>query len=164
MPCLTDNKPSDLAVPVIAISLLLAPLLPLAAQAQAQTCRQVGGTIDATIVGGDPVNVLGSVKGDLAGATRAILTSRTEAEGGSVRLGLTHDFVTNDRNTLKTTDTAVWTPVPGRAGVFHMATQYEIVGGSGDYENASGSLQNEGIADTNSGLLTLRYSGEVCAG
>ena len=75
-------------------------------------CRPVAGTIDATVVGGEPVNVLGNVSGDLAGATRAVLTGQAAGTDGKVELDLAHDFVTFGRGSLKTTDKAVWTPVP----------------------------------------------------
>ena len=125
-------------------------------------CQPVAGTIDASVVGGDPVNVLGNVSGDLAGATRAVLTGQSSGENGQVNLTLAHDFVTFARGSLKTTDTSVWTPIPGREGVFHMATQYTIQGGTGAFEGATGSLVNDGVADTTTGLVTLRYAGEVC--
>ncbi len=125
-------------------------------------CRPVAGTIDATVVGGEPVNVLGNVSGDLAGATRAVLTGQAPGENGTLNLTLAHDFVTHARGSLKTTDNAVWTPVPGKDGVFHMATAYTIEGGTGAFAGASGKLLNDGVADTNTGLVTLRYAGEVC--
>ncbi len=141
------------------LSAICLAVLPQLASAQ---CRPVAGTIDATVVGGDPVNVLGNVNGDLAGSTRAILTGQSEGENGTVNLTLKHDFVTHGRSSLSTSDTAVWTPVPGHQGVFHMATVYKIDGGTGAYSGATGSLINDGVADTNTGLVTLRYSGEVC--
>lgn len=143
-------------ISLAAICLLALPQVALA------DCRAVAGTIDATVVGGDPVNVLGNVSGDLAGSTRAVLTRQSAGDAGKVNLTLAHDFVTHGRSSLKTTDTAVWTPVPGQDGVFHMATSYAIEGGTGAFEGATGSLINDGIADTNTGLVTLRYSGEVC--
>ena len=144
-----------------ALSLAVLSLIALPQVALAD-CLPVAGTIDATVVGGDPVNVLGNVSGDLAGSTRAVLTGQSEGDSGKVNLTLEHDFVTHGRNSLKTTDAAVWTPVPGREGVFHMATSYTIEGGTGVFVGASGSLTNDGIADTNTGLVTLRYAGEVC--
>ncbi len=144
------------AVSLAVITCLVLPQVALA------ECRSVAGTIDATVVGGDPVNVLGNVSGDLAGSTRAVLTGQSEGDDGKVNLTLAHDFVTHGRNSLKTTDAAVWTPVPGQNGVFHMATTYRIEGGTGAFAGATGSLKNDGVADTNSGLVTLRYSGEVC--
>jgi hypothetical protein len=125
-------------------------------------CQMVAGTIDATVVGGEPVNVLGNVSGSLAGATRAVVMGQAARADGSVELDLAHDFVTFDRGALHTTDKAVWTPVPGRDGVFHMSTSYTITGGSGAFEGAAGQLINDGVADTNTGLVTLRYAGEVC--
>ncbi|MDH5798422.1 MAG: hypothetical protein OEZ19_07635 [Paracoccaceae bacterium] len=145
------------AAPLAVITLLVLPQVALA------ECRPVAGTIDATVVGGEPVNVLGNVSGDLAGSTRAVLTGQSEGGEGKVNLTLAHDFVTHGRNSLRTTDSAVWTPIPGQDGVFHMATTYKIEGGTGIYSGATGSLKNDGVADTNTGLVTLRYFGEVCA-
>ena len=140
-------------------AMMIAAALPHTALAE---CQNVAGTIDAMVIGGDPVNVLGNVSGDLVGATRAVLTGQSPGDNGTLNLTLEHDFVTENRGSLKTTDEAVWTPVPGREGVFHMATTYTITGGTGSFANVSGSLINDGIADTNSGLVTLRYAGEVC--
>jgi len=137
------------------------PLPVIAAQ---NNCTAVSGTIAASVVGGDPVTVLGTVSGDLAGATRAIVTSQQNGAEGTVELGLAHDFATDDRSTLKTNDKAVWTPIAGSPGVFHMATKYEVVGGTGRFAGASGQMINQGIADTNTGLVTLSYSGKICAG
>jgi hypothetical protein len=126
------------------------------------TCEQVAGSITATIVGGEPLNVLGTVSGDLEGATRAVVMGQEAGEDGRVALDLTHDFVTLDGSSLKTMDKAVWTPVPGHEGVFHMRTTYTITGGTGTYAAASGELVNEGVAETTTGLVTLRYGGQVC--
>jgi|GEM_PF-1977094 len=143
-----------------ATALAGAALSPL--PALAQSCMPVSGTIAATVVGSDPVTVLGTVDGDLAGATMAIVSSQGEGDEGRIILGLGHAFVTFDRGTLQTNDTAVWTPIPGLAGVFYMSTSYEITGGSGGFAGATGHLMNDGVADTNSGQVTLRYEGEVC--
>ena len=134
----------------------------VAGEAAFAACEQVAGTIAATIVGGEPPNVLGTVSGDLEGATRAVVMSQEAGEDGGVALDLTHDFVILDGSSLKTLDKAVWTPVPGHEGVFHMSTAYTITGGTGTYEAASGQLVNEGLADTTTGLVTLRYAGQVC--
>lgn len=148
------NRTRNLTAGAIVVAII--PQLALA------DCRPVAGTIDATVVGGEPVNVLGNVSGDLAGATRAVLTGQSAGDDGKVEIDLAHDFVTFERGSLKTTDKAVWTPVPGKDGVFHMATVYTIDGGTGAFDGASGKLMNDGVADTNTGLVTLRYAGEVC--
>lgn len=142
-----------------AVALGVSCLPQLAAAAE---CQPVAGTIDATVVGGEPVNVLGNVSGGLAGATRAVLTGQAAGENGTVKLTLAHDFVTDNRGSLRTTDTAIWIPIQGREGVFHMVTEYRIEGGTGVFADATGTLINDGIADTTTGLVTLRYEGEVC--
>jgi hypothetical protein len=43
-----------------------------------------------------------------------------------------------------------------------MATNYTIEGGTVVFDGATGALTNNGVADTNTGLVTLRYSGELC--
>lgn len=137
-------------------------VLVLSGGAAVADCRPVAGTIDATVVGGEPLNVLGNVTGDLAGATRAVVLGQGAGDDGRVTLDLAHNFVTFNRGSLTTTDSAVWTPVPGREGVFHMSTTYTITGGTGAYDGATGELVNDGVADTTTGLVTLRYAGEVC--
>ena len=52
--------------------------------------------------------------------------------------------------------------LPGQKGVFHMATNYKLEGGIGVFDGATGALTNDGVADSHTGLVTLRYSGEVC--
>lgn len=147
----------------VACNSLVVPLfLVLAAPTASAECRTVAGTIDASVVGGDPVNVLGNVSGDLAGATRAVLLDQSEVDDGVLELSLAHDFVTRSRGALKTSDTAIWTPIPGEKGLFHMATEYTIQSGTGLLAGATGTLKNDGIADTNTGLVTLRYEGKIC--
>ncbi|MBA2669779.1 MAG: hypothetical protein H0U67_05350 [Gemmatimonadetes bacterium] len=128
----------------------------------AKDCTPVAGSINASLLGGEPTTALGTVTGGLAGATRAIVTSQAAQQDGSVKLVLRHDFVTTDGGVLTTEDVATWHPVPTREGAFLMSTDYTITGGTGRWEGASGTLSNEGVADTESGLLTLRYRGDVC--
>lgn len=134
-------------------------LVPHLARAE---CHPVAGTIDAAIIGGEPTNVLGTVTGTLAGATRAVVNGQSQEDDGTIGLDLAHDFVTLAGGSLRTVDSAVWTPIPGHDGLFHMATDYSIEGGTGTWAGATGSLRNAGIADTATGLLTLRYEGEIC--
>ncbi|TCD13819.1 hypothetical protein [Oricola cellulosilytica] len=147
---------------VVCSSLAASLHLTLAPATASAECRTVAGTIDASVVGGEPVNVLGSVSGDLAGATRAVLLDQSEGKDGVLALSLAHDFVTRSRGTLRTSDTATWTPIPGEDGVFHMMTEYTIQDGAGPLAGATGTLRNDGIADTITGLVTLRYEGELC--
>lgn len=106
--------------------------------------------------------MLGTIAGSLDGATRAVVTGQSQADDGTIRLNLAHDFVIRERGSLRTLDSAVWTPIPGHDGVFHMGTDYSIEGRTGNWAGTTGSLRNEGIADTVTGLVTLRDEGEIC--
>jgi hypothetical protein len=160
VPALTSKETDEMATLLRLVPATLA--IAVAGEPAFAACQHVAGSIAATIVGGEPLNVLGSVSGTLEGATRAVVLSQAAGEDGRVTLNLTHDFVTLDGSSFKTMDKAVWTPVPGHEGVFHMRTAYTITGGTGTYEAVSGQLANDGIADTATGLVTLRYSGQIC--
>jgi hypothetical protein len=160
VPVLNSKETDEMATLLRLVPATLA--IAVAGGAAFAACEHVAGSIAATIVGGEPLNVLGSVNGTLEGATRAVVLGQAADEDGRVTLDLTHDFVTLDGSSLKTTDSAVWTPVPGHEGLFHMRTAYKITGGTGTYGAASGQLANDGIADTTTGLVTLRYGGQVC--
>lgn len=127
-------------------------------------CRAVSGSISANVVNNPAVSTglaLGTVTGNLAGATLATFTA-TPSSNGSLSLVLHHNFVTDARNSLATEDTGTLIPVPGLDNVFRMSVDYTITGGTGKFAHATGSLHNHGEADLNTGLLTLTYSGQVC--
>ncbi len=132
------------------------------AHAQEDRCIPLGGAISVTVVSADPVRVLGAVTGTLAGVTQATVRSQEQRRDGTIRLAVTHDFVTDDRSALSTEDEVIWTPSPGRVGVFAMQTRYRVVRGTGRFAAAKGEFQNQGEADTNRGLVTLTYFGELC--
>ena len=137
-------------------------ITPLQGFAANPGCVNVSGAIAGNVIGSDPVTVLGTVTGDLQGATQAVVTKQENQSDGSIKLTLGHVFVTDSRDSIQTSDTALWIPVSGKAGVFHMSTKYTIKGGTGKFKNAEGKLENHGEADTNSGLLTLGYRGKIC--
>ena len=129
------------------------------------SCRQVSGSISANVVTNTNVSTglaLGTVTGGLAGATMATFTV-SAGSGGNLNLVLHHNFVTDSRNALNTNDTGILVPVPGLSNIYRMSVSYTIAGGTGRFANATGTLQNHGEADLNTGLLTLTYSGQVCA-
>lgn len=144
---------------IFAVSLFLM-LTPAEARAQEPGCRDVSGAIAGNVTG--PGTVVGVVMGDLEGATMATITDQKEQADGTVEVKLNHVFVTEARDSLQTDDTAVWNPIPGKSGVFHMITRYKITGGTGKFKKATGTLQNHGEADTNRGLVTLGYTGRIC--
>jgi hypothetical protein len=134
--------------------------LPSQGKAETTHCIQIGGTIAGNIVG--PTTVLGTVTGHfLQGVTQATITGKEESED-KVRLDLKHAFVTESRDTLQTTDTAVWIPIPEKPGIYHMSTQYKVAGGTGRFAEAKGTFENHGEVDTSRGLVTLSYGGQIC--
>jgi hypothetical protein len=129
------------------------------------SCRHVSGSISANVVTNANVSTglaLGNVTGGLAGATMATFIV-SAGSGGDLNLLLHHNFVTNSRDSLNTSDTGTLIPVPGLANFYRMSVNYTITGGTGKFAGATGSLQNHGEADLTSGLLTLTYSGQVCS-
>lgn len=133
------------------------------APAQARdTCLPISGGINVSVVGSEPLRVLGPVTGTLAGATQATVLSQEQQEDGTLKLDVTHDFVTDDRSSLTTNDVVIWTPVSGHEGVFRMQTTYTVVSGTGRFAKAHGSFQNHGEVVAGKGLVTLSYGGEIC--
>ena len=132
--------------------------------AAAPQCRDVDGSISADLVTNHNVSTglaLGTVTGDLEGAVMATFTTMN-GSGGVIQVKLYHNFVTVSRASLSTTDSGSLTPIPDVSGVYHMSVTYSITGGTGKFAGATGTLQNDGIADLNKGLLTLTYTGEIC--
>lgn len=130
---------------------------------KSQQCKSVSGSISANIVQNPNVSTglaLGTVTGDLQGSTMATFT--TSERDGNIDLTLHHNFASDARDTLSTSDTGVLIPVPGLTGIYRMSVHYEITGGAGKFANASGFLNNHGEAGLVNGLLTLTYSGMVC--
>ena len=123
------------------------------------SCTKVSGGIVATVPTSD--SALGAVTGDLEGGVRATFSATPQSDG-SVTLTLHHLFVTEGGDTLQTVDVGTLTPVAGMPGVFRMAVSYTIIGGSGKFAGATGTLANHGEADLTNGQLTLRYKGTVC--
>lgn len=148
---------------LIAVGLAGFAAVIVTAPAHAQeNCLPISGGINVTVVDSDPLRVLGPVTGTLAGATQATVLSQEQQDDGTVRLEVTHDFVTDDRSLLTTEDVVIWTPVPGHEGVFRMQTIYTVVSGSGRFADAHGSFQNHGEVVAGEGLVTLSYGGEIC--
>lgn len=127
-----------------------------------ESCLPISGGIDASVINGKPLAVLGNVTGTLSGSTYAEVLRQVKQKDGSVELDVTHDFVTHDHSTLKTEDNVVWKPIVGYEGVFHMKTTYRIVSGTGRFAEANGVFYNHGEVDASKGVVTLAYHGMIC--
>jgi hypothetical protein len=128
-------------------------------------CMTISGTISGTVTsapGASETVVQGTVVGSLRGSVQATVSSLEQQPDGSLRLKLSHNFVTEEGFLLQTADTAKLTPVPGMKNVFQQSTEYKVTGGTGRYAAARGTFTNHGEADLGRGLLTLRYEGRIC--
>jgi hypothetical protein len=157
-------------------SYLLALTLLAAGEAQAQpkttkaaksakTCALISGTISGTVTsaaGASQTIVQGTVIGTLRGSVEATVTSLVPQSDGTVKLELSHRFVTDEGFVLETADTAKLIPVPGLKNVFQQTTEYKITRGTGRFASAKGTFTNHGETDLSRGLLTLRYEGSIC--
>ncbi len=127
----------------------------------------IPGSSEPVVGGGAlPFNVnLGPYSGMLSSVVTAM-----EVEDGIQHLQLQHYFV-SDAGEFWTTDTATCTPVEdGPATACEVRTEMEIVRGTGVFENASGTLHNEGLITMTDptyqsspfGELQFNLSGELC--
>lgn len=161
-----------ISVPFLLSLALLGMVGDAGAQAKPRTsakapkgCATISGTISGTVTsapGASETIVQGTVIGSLRGSVQATVSSLEQQSDGSVRLKLSHNFVTDEGFLLQTEDTAKLIPVPGLKNVFQQSTEYKITGGTGRYAAARGTFTNHGEADLGRGLLTLRYDGRIC--
>jgi hypothetical protein len=133
--------------------------------APAKGCVTIAGTISGTVVsepGAAQTLIVGTVVGSLRGSVQATVTSLKPQADGTIKLELTHSFVTDEGALLKTEDTAKLTPVAGMPNVFQQTTEYKVTKGTGRFEGVKGTFTNHGETDLKRGLLTLRYEGKLC--
>jgi hypothetical protein len=127
----------------------------------AANCKQVGGAILTNFT--DQTSTLGTATGDLRGGLGVSVLNVTPGPNGSTIFRVHHHWVTESGDTIILADTNA-TAYPTPAGVF--ALRYingvQITGGTGRFEDASGTLTAFGGLDLNQGQISLRYSGQVC--
>jgi hypothetical protein len=122
-------------------------------------CHQVRGSIAETRI---PSNdqfgrLLGTVTGVLNGASTVFITSLTPVQSYDV-------FLTTAGDVLIATGLPTRTPVPGEPGEFITHVDLTVVGGSGKYAEATGTMTFDGTSHTGTVPQTvdLVYKGTVC--
>jgi hypothetical protein len=144
---------------VVLLSVLwLSAALP--AWAENSHCEQIGGVLMTNIEAIAGVTNLGPVFGDLQGAVAATILGQNNDGSFNVQ----HYWVTSTGDTIKfnvahLNSTAARDVVAVRWGDY--ITEI-IPGGTGKFANATGRMENFGLADFNQLTLVLRYRGEVC--
>jgi hypothetical protein len=134
-------------------------LLAAAIEARAD-CKYVRGSIAKTRIslGTEPTRLLGTVTGVLNGAvTVTILSPPPNVRSLDI-------FVTKSGDVLRAEGLPTRTPVPGEPGEFITHVDLTVVGGSGKYEGAYGTMEFDGLSHTAAVPPTaeLIYKGTVC--
>ena len=122
-------------------------------------CYTVSGSIaETSIPSNDPFGrLLGTVTGVLNGASTVFITSLTPVRSYDV-------FLTTAGDVLIATGVPTRTPVPGEPGEFISHVDLTVVGGSGKYAEATGTMTFDGVSHTGTVPRTadLIYTGRVC--
>ena len=141
-------------------ALALCVVLPGAAVEARADCHYVRGSIAETriSVGTEPARFLGNVTGVLNGAVTVSLISTMPTVRSS------DIFLTNGGDVLRAEGLPTRTPVPGEPGEFIAHVDLTVVGGSGKYEGAYGTMEFDGLSHNaavppNSEFI---YKGTVC--
>jgi len=146
--------------------LLLAGAATLAAQT-GQTCSPVGGILFTNVAAIENRINFGVVTGDLAGAVAASIIAGPQIIGfrQQVQFTVQHYWVTDKGEIIKFDPATALADQTSKANV--VAITYDnyigkIVGGTGRFANATGTVKFMGAVDFNENHLVLRYSGTVC--
>jgi hypothetical protein len=154
----------------IAMLLCAAP-----AMAGDSECRNASGKAVWTLIPApnDPLGrVLGPTTGDLKASVSAYLTSIAPQNDGSLHATSVETWVLGAQDVLVFAGDATFTPVPDAPiGTVADSLWLTVVGGSGKYAGATGTLHVTGTgynvfgpnAGPGSTFFEVRYDGTVCA-
>jgi hypothetical protein len=140
---------------------------PAVAQAEDTHCVQVGGGIVTNFLDQTYSETLGTATGDLGGGLGVSVLGVTPGPGGGPTIyHVHHHWVTTTGDSLYFKDADLSAFPTGVSGV--VLAKYvkgvDLVGGTGRYDGATGTLAVFGAVDLNQLQLTLRYSGKICFG
>lgn len=137
-------------------------------------CRNVTGKAVWTLIPApnDPLGrVVGPTTGNLKAAVSAYLTSLVPNPDGSLHATSVEVWVLGPQDILQFAGDATFTPVPGAPiGTVSDALTLTVIGGSGKYAGATGTINVTGIgynlfgpgAGPGSSFFDVRYKGTVC--
>jgi hypothetical protein len=150
----------------------------LFARGDEKNCREVSGGIVTNVLNesgtvtlpgeskGFVATTLGTVTGDLRGAIGVYFFTIMGVGGPKVVATVHHHWVTEAGDTIFLQDaTATAYQVGTLAGVYAVGDDsytVNIIGGTGRFANATGTLKLLGALDLNNGTVVLRYKGEIC--
>ena len=143
-----------------------------------KNCKEVSGGVVTNVLNesgtvtlpgeskGFVATTLGTVTGDLRGAVGVYFFSITGVGGPIVIAKVHHHWVTEAGDTIFLQDaTATAFKVGTLSGVYAVGDDsytVNIVGGTGRFAGAPGTISTTGVLDINQGKVVLRYQGEIC--
>ena len=141
----------------------LVHLTPVAfAEDQDEHCVAVGGALMTNIGAIAGVTNLGPVSGDLAGSVAATILGQNSDCSYNVQ----HYWVTTSGDIIKIKQAVLYptypTSDPGIVAVPWGNYTIHIIGGTGKFSNATGTVENFGMADFHKNTAVFRYRGFVC--
>ena len=151
-------------IPIAAVCLLAATWAAAAEPARSirWQCQPVGGTVFTNFGVVDANTTLGLATGDLKGAVAATILEVAPGDNGTTVFSVQHHWVTESGDNI-VVDVARATATMVSPGLFAVLSYpVRVVGGTGQYENATGSVDNIGEVDLNTGRSVFRYQGRVC--
>jgi hypothetical protein len=147
----------------ISILVVAAFLVGAAAAENHKHCQAVGGMLMTNLGAIDANTTMGTVTGDLRGAVGATILS-TEAHGTTLILNVQHHWVTESGDTIKVAPATATTTAVNQSGLYAIVSYpIQIIGGTGKFAELTGQLNSIGEADLSSGMIVLRYFGQLCS-
>lgn len=145
---------------MIVVLLMTAPYL----CGDSPRCEIVGGTISTNFL--DRSSTLGVATGTLAGGLGVDASGPSPGtSAGSLVFHNHHRWVSAAGDTILFGDAdATAYPVQDAPGLYALTYKagLHIVGGTGKFNGATGTLQTFGAIDIDTGQIVLRYSGRLC--
>jgi hypothetical protein len=130
----------------------------LSSQAQSGNCIKVGGTMLTQFI--DEKTGQYQLSGDLQGTGRGLILEQKQ-DKSTTTVKLEHTFVTSGGDLLQTKGD-LGTFIGAKEQKAFASITFKIVGGTGRYNGANGTLESIGAADFASGQGVLRYNGSIC--
>ena len=125
-------------------------------------CAPVGGTFMTNVGGFGANTTLGIIAGDIKGAVGVqILNIETTADG-TTTITVQHHLVTDTGDTvfIRQAQAIGVFVAPGLFAITNY--HFQVTGGTGRFNGATGDMSAIGEADFNTGHLIGRYTGQLC--